>query len=237
MLKDSPILVTGISRSGASIIAGAINMCGAWGGHMAVSNSNKRGMFENIEIKESLVKPYLSCIGVDIEGQYPLPSSLTIPTNWGKQVEQAITHDGYSGGKWMYKDARLCLMWKIWNYTFPDAKWVIVRRRTGDILESCLKTGFMTAFKNQKTQEAVNASNEREGWLWMVHEYEKRFVEMINEGVNCKIIWPERMVSGDYKQLYELMEWLGLPWKTEVLGFIDSLLWGTRIKEKERRVV
>ncbi|MGB4239665.1 MAG: hypothetical protein WBJ87_08685, partial [Candidatus Hydrothermia bacterium] len=77
---------------------------------------------------------------------------------------------------------------------------------------------------------------EEEGWLWMVHEYEKRFVEMIMSGIDCKVIWPDRMVYGDYQQIYEMLEWLGLPWKSEILTFLDPLLEKSRQIEKERRM-
>jgi len=40
------------------------------------------------------------------------------------------------------------------------------------------------------------------------------------------------MLHGDYKQLYDTLEWLGLPWRTEVLTYIDPLLWRSRKKER-----
>ena len=55
---------------------------------------------------------------------------------------------------------------------------------------SCKKTGYMKAFKDIAKQTAVGVNTEEEGWLWWVHEYEKRFVEMITEGLDCKVIYP-----------------------------------------------
>ena len=115
----------------------------------------------------------------------------------------------------------MSLIWPVWNIAFPNAKWIIVRRRTGDVIQSCLKTGYMTAYA------------EEAGWLEWVHEHEKRFVEMIEAGVNCKIIWPERMIHGDLQQLYEVIDWLGLTWKKEALDFINPQLW--KENQKERR--
>jgi hypothetical protein len=135
----------------------------------------------------------------------------------------------------MYKSSRASLLWPIWNHTFPNAKWVIVRRRTGDIIESCVKTGYMTAFKDPHIQAKTGVTCEEDGWLWMVHQYEDKFVEMIENGVNCKQVWPERMVSGDYRQMYETLDWVGLPWKTQVLTLADELLNTSR--KKERRVI
>jgi len=229
MIEQSPILITGVPRSGASMIASVINMCGAFGGNMS-----KRGMFGNDKIREEIVDPYFKELGADLLGQYPLPSinDLSIPTAWRSRVEQIMYIEGFKTGPWMYKDARLSLMWPVWNYAFPNAKWIIVRRRTGDIINSCLHTGFMKAFSSPENQKAVRVNTKEEGWLWWVHQYEERFVEMITEGVNCKVIWPDRMVHGDYQQMYQTLEWLGLSWKSEVLSLIDPLLWHTRQKEK-----
>jgi hypothetical protein len=130
--------------------------------------------------------------------------------------------DGYKRGAWMYKDSKIGLIWPVWNLAFPNAKWIIVRRRTGDVIQSCLKTGYMTAYENET------------GWLDWVHAYEKKFVEMIEAGVNCKQIWPERMIMGDFKQLYETIDWLGLTWRKEALDFIDPLLWNKHQKERSK---
>ena len=232
----SPILITGCARSGTSMVAGMINLCGAFGGKMSgATRNNEKGMFENACIRNNIVKPYLRQIGVDPMGQYPLPDvdNLVIPTDIRKRVIQVMIDEGYTGGQWMYKGAKICLMWPVWHYAFPNAKWIIVRRRTGDIIQSCLKTGFMRAFAVEKNRTVVGAKTEGEGWLWWVHQHEKRFTEMITEGVNCKVIWPHRMVHGDYEQVYEMLEWLGLPWKSEVLSFVDPLLWHARKAEKE----
>ncbi len=227
----SPILITGCARSGTSMVAGAINLCGAFGGIMNSPNkSNEKSMFENIQITEELCKPYLRSIGADSAGQYPLPDpyNLSIPSNWRSRVEEIMVEQGYKGGPWMCKGSKLCLMWPVWHHAFPTAKWIVVRRRTADIIHSCQKTGYMKAFRYPTNQVAVNAKDETEGWLWWIHQHEKRFVEMITEGLNVKIVWPERMVYGDYQQMFETMDWLGLPWKTDVLSFIDPKLWRVR---------
>ena len=170
MIKQDPILITGCPRSGASIIGSVINLSGAFGGEMS-----KRSMFTNDRIREEIIYPYFDSIQMDRLGQYPLPDTdnLFIPPNWRGQVQRVMIDEGYNGmegGRWMYKDARLSLTWPIWNYAFPNAKWIIVRRRTGDIIESCLKTGFMTAFGFTAKQAAVNVTTERDGWLWWVHQ-------------------------------------------------------------------
>ena len=233
MEMKSPILITGAARSGTSMIAGIINICGAFGGVMSgPTQSNEKGMFENAAIRQNIMKPYLKSIGVDPMGQYPLPdpNTMKIPNNLKTLVEDVMLQQGYKDGSWMYKGAKMCLTWPMWNYAYPNAKWIIVRRRTGDIVSSCMRTGFMSAFNNQSNQRAVGVSSAEEGWLWWVHQHEKRFIEMINEGMNVKVIWPHRMIDGDYTQIMEMIDWLGLEWKTEVLSFIDPKLWRGRRK-------
>jgi hypothetical protein len=210
MIMPSPTLVCGIPRSGSSAIAATINLCGAFGGIMS-----KRSMYSNDKIREILLKPYLDRLNVDVDGQNPLPDIKTVivPAYWRDRVEQVIKDEGYKEGAWMYKDSRLIVTWPLWNISFPDAKWIIVRRRTGDVIQSCMKTGYMKAFKDET------------GWLGMVQEYEKRLIDMINEGIDHRIIWPERMVDGDYQQIYDICEWLGLTWNEKAMEHIQRLLW------------
>lgn len=232
MIEQAPILIVGCPRSGTSMIGGAIKMCGAFTGDLI-----KRGMFENKNILEGIVDPYFLDLGVDRNGQYPLPSinDLSIPVSWRQKVEQSIVKEGYhgmEGGKWMYKDSRSSLIWPVWNHAFPNAKWIIVRRRTGDIVQSCLKTGYMSAYTSEDVQKEIGVDSEQAGWIWWVHQYEKRFVEMIEAGLNCKVVWPERMVCGDYQQMHETLEWLGLAWNKDIINWIDPLLWYNRKKER-----
>ena len=228
-----PILITGCARSGTSMVAGAINICGAFGGKMSGPNrNNEKGMFENIQVRQTITKPYLRDLGMDPLGQFPLPDvkKLNIPADWRQRVESVFQKEGYQSGAWFYKGAKMCLFWPVWAYAFPNAKWIIVRRKTSDIVNSCLKTSFMRAFSRSEFQKAVSVKTEAEGWLWWVHQHEKRFIEMIQTGVNAKIVWPERMVQGDYRQMMETIEWLGLEWNSEVLSFIDPKLWKARRK-------
>lgn len=230
---NDPILITGAARSGTSMVAGAINLCNAFGGKMSGPNQhNAKGMFENSHIRDQLVKPYLRGLGVDPKGQYPLPdvNNLPMPRQWREQVENVMKAEGYKEGKWMYKGAKMCLFWPVWHAAFPNAKWVIVRRRTGGIVRSCMRTGFMNAFSNTAKQRAVGASSEEDGWKWWVRQHEQRFVEMIQEGMNVKVVWPHRMIAGDYSQLKETIEWLGLEWNPKVMEFIEPKLYNSRKK-------
>jgi len=229
--SPAPILITGCARSGISLVAGAVHLCGAYGGS---SIDSAPRMYENVHIRENIVTPYLTTIGADKKGQYPLPDTLSlfIPSSWATKVKEVIAKDEYLGGPWFYKSPTSCLIWPVWHYAFPKAKWIIVRRRTGDIISSCMKTSFMDAFRRPEIRNVLGVelgiATEQEGLLWWVHQHEERFVEMITEGLNCKVIWPHRMVDGDYQEMMETIDWLGLKWNSQVLSFIDPKFWRAR---------
>ena len=68
-----PIIITGCARSGTSLIAGTMHLCGAWVGNVTGPTSwNRKGQFENEFIRDRLVKPYLKSINMDPMGQDPL---------------------------------------------------------------------------------------------------------------------------------------------------------------------
>lgn len=218
MENNSPILVAGIERSGSSLIARIINICGG-----EVGEVNNR--YENKAVKQ-LISNYLDMEGVDVDKQFPIPlyqQHLHIPSNWKKEVEGCFPVSDKCK-PWVIKSNRLCQMYPVWNAHYPNAKWIIVRRRTGDIINSCLQTAYMHSYAKEDVQKQIGVTNERDGWLWWVRQHERMFVEMLEKGLNCKVVWPERMATGDYEQINEMLEWLGLPWSERIIKEIDPLL-------------
>jgi hypothetical protein len=216
------IFITGAERSGSTLIARIVQLCGAFTG--VTTN-----MLENIELRE-ISRRYIQD-NLHNEELIPDTMSLQIPVGWSNRVQELWGCESCHKKTWMFKSAYLAQMWPVWHYAFPNAYWIIVRRRTGDITQSCMKTGYMTLFKEQANREKICAENEEEAWKWWVHQYEKKFVEMIEAGVNCRIVWPERMVTGDYQQIYEMLEWLGLQWTPKIVETIDPMLIKSRRKE------
>ena len=211
-VEHNPILITGAERSGSTMIARILDLCG-------VSSGNCNGMYEHITITE-FNREYLKAFPFD----FPETKDINIPIRWKNAVEGVLVVEQILENPWMIKSATLARMWPVWNYAYPDAKWLIVRRRTGDVIQSCLKTGYMRTFKGAENLDKLGLVREDDGWLWWVHEYEKKFVEMIEAGLNCRIVWPERMVTGNYQQMYETIQWLGLKWNNDIPKVIDPLL-------------
>jgi len=194
-INTSPIIVTGCPRSGASMVSEAIRLCGAFSG--TVSN---RQMFSNERIKTGLVMPYLRSQKVDEHGQFPLHAKgLEIPSNWKTHVEEIIEFEGYKKGPWLYKDSQATMMWPIWDYAYPDAKWVIVRRRTGDIIQSCLKTSYMKAFslssvgiKGQSGRPGIGA-----GHNWRVRMIDDRDLSKLKELLKEDYTYYDNRIDGN----------------------------------------
>ena len=212
-----PILITGCARSGTSLTAGVVDICGAFGGSLRPGGTpNPKGMFENNEIIQDIIKPYLDSIGMDKMGQDPLPKleDLVPYPKLKEKVENVMMGDGYECGPWYFKGAKTCLIWPLWHKAFPKAKWIIVRRDALSIARSCMNTSFMRAFSNV------------EGWLDWVKLHETRFNEMHKAGLDIKEIWPEEAIQGNLSWLQMLIEELGLDWKDkEVKEFITPEYW------------
>jgi hypothetical protein len=219
---NQPIFITGVERSGSSLIAKILDICHV---HIGLVST----MYENKRIK-NLMDNYLY---ESRNGELlPETNNQNIPVDWNVKIMQILDDEGYKKGPWLCKSSKIVQMWPVWHYAFPNARWIIVRRRTGDIIQSCMKTGYMKTFKDPVNLIRARVLTEEEGWRWWSHQYEKKFVEIITAGVNCKQIWPERMVTGDYQQIYETLEWLGLRWNSKIVETIDPMLIKSRRKEQ-----
>ena len=190
------------------MISGCLNLSGAWVGRtVGPTPDNPKGFFENHQIREKIVKSYIHSYGFDKLGQSPLPPiqehlgpqdyhhSAFIKT----QVNEILKSEGYQGERWLYKDAKLALIWSIWAASYPNAKWILVRRKGEQIAQSCMKTGFMRAYSTEVD------------WLGWVVEYERRFVAL---KANCLVyeIWFEDMVAGKLDTLEATIKSCGLEW-------------------------
>jgi len=219
-VKNNPVLITGAERSGSTFIARILDMCGVFSG---ACNS----MFENTVI-HSLHYEMLK----NQDELFPITNKVIILHSWKDIVQEVMKEDGwYEDQKWMVKGSFLAQYWPVWNYAFPDAKWVIVRRRTGDVIQSCIKTGFMKFFKNPDNLHLLGLDEEKDGWLWWIRQYENKFVEMIQEGLNCRVVWPDRMADGNFHQVEEMVEWLGLEWNEDIPEIILPLFKSGGIKK------
>jgi hypothetical protein len=212
-----PILITGCARSGTSLTAGLIQLCGAWGGRLIPGASyNPKGMFENTRIRNTVIKPYLADLGVDPLGQDPLPliDRLQPYPELRNKIIDILEKEGYESGPWYYKGAKLCLIWPIINEAFPQARWIVCRRPDKHIVASCMKATFMKGRRNPAA------------WHGWVHIHKNRFNEMQAAGLDMKFIDTPKLVAGDLTEFEDIAMWLNLEYSEDkVREFIDPALW------------
>jgi hypothetical protein len=230
LTMDEPILITGAARSGTSLVAGVLNICGAWCGVVRGPNRhNQKGMFENIEIIQKLIKPLLTKVGADPLCQKPLPVTRqfevldeNVFSLFRSSVIEIVKSQGYSSGPWFIKEPKMTMVWYVWAKAFPMANWIIVRRNVEDIVTSCIKTSFMKAYST------------RPGWMGWVVVHEKRFEEMHNARLKIHQVWPQRMIDGDFTEMQAIINNLNLNWDFErVVKFVAPSLWHKTKKTEE----
>lgn len=220
--KESPILITGCARSGTSLTAGCIHQAGAWGGDFVGETvHNPKGFFENRAIRETIEKPFLDSVGCDKMGQNPLPTDNLLASfkqdqadELKKQLFGVLHREGYQGGQWFYKGAKMGLYWPLWNMAFPNARWILVRRKSSDIVNACLRTVFMRAY------------NSNRGWFYWISIHKRRFLDMFENDLNIHVVWPQRMIDGDLRQIKTAIEYMGLEYNVDKINeLIEPKFW------------
>lgn len=212
----NPILITGADRSGSGLIAKILSICGAFSGETTALYENKAvSSFMDFYTKINSVLPNMP----DFKGK-----DLSY-FNWKETVLNSLQEEGLKENSIFFcKSALIAQTWPLWHEAFPNAKWIIIRRKPGNIIRSCMQTAYMTRFKSKQNLKSVGVKTEQEGWLWWIHEYEKKFIEISNTVSDYTIVWPERMVNGDFTQIKDVVEKCGLEWKEEVIDVMNTLL-------------
>lgn len=230
---NDPIIITGCARSGTSLTAGIIQLCGAYGGTLQGPHpENKRGMFENLDVRNTVIKPFLRKIGADPRVQDPLASPSRVleqckDVGFVRSVENRVRtifkNQGYESGPWFIKEPKILSIWPLFHYAFPNARWIMIRRKAEDIIYACLQTSFMRAYNNTK------------GWQKWVNIHEIRYQELIEFGVDYMDIWPQEIVSGKLGNIRHCVtDFLGLEWnEPPVLEFITPALWSNARRKKD----
>jgi len=217
----SPIFVTGCPRSGTSLYCGCLDRSGANGGEICgATQANPKGQYENSVIRNQVLKPLLREMDADPLGQKPLPDPEKVETfdksNLRQLVYDTLINQGLQEDEiWYIKVCKATLVWPVFNRHFPDARWIIVRRDKEDIVNSCIKTGFM----RKRTS--------KNSWRDWVDHHVARFEEMKNTCPDRVMeVWPTELINGNFDNIKYSIEWLGLKWNEDViLDWVDKKIW------------
>ena len=202
------------------MIAGSIGICGAWTGSTVPGDraSNPKGFFEHVIIREHVIKKLLTHIGCDPLGVRKLPPIHLQgePPGLVNYIKSIIESDGYKNDRpWLYKDAKLTLLWPYFMKGFPDAKWLVVKRDEEGFINSCLNTHFMKQH-----------SEDRAFWVKFANEYRIRIEALKDTHANVLEISSPDVIAGDFPALETVISKLGLTYNEHKLReFISPNYW------------
>ena len=228
---NRPIFVVGLPRSGTSLVAGLLREFGAWTGETVPgTGENIRWFFENNEIRTEVLKPTLRAVGGDATGVTRLPNAdvdpkLNYPVGDRKvrlrlRMRQIIQEQGYnSEQRWLYKEPKMTLLWRMFDNSFPDAEWVVVRRDRDSFVKSCIKTSFMAQY-----------SKNPEFWGNVADEYDLRLEQLMQTVSNVTELQTSDILSGDTADLKKMVMGMdGLSFAiAKVRKFVDPTHWHHR---------
>lgn len=216
---DAPVFVTGLPRSGTSMVMGLLGLCGLWLGHTVPGGKeNLRGFFENVILRERVQKEILRQGRFDPFGVQRLPPAAWHPIvkNLREVVGAALAAQQYDGRQiWGFKDAKLTLTWRLWHEHFPQARWIIVRRSNDEIVASCLRTSFM---KQHSSDPAF--------WRQFVADYLERLVALQRVVGWGRVIEAGDVAAARFDALEHLVSELGLGWQRDsARAFVAPEYW------------
>jgi len=197
------------------MIAGVFELCGARGGDTVPGNRyNKKGFFENKQIRDACVKPILKELNADPLGQKSFPTYPIIKQfPHIRETVESILRDQDVTGAWYYKEPKLLLIHNVWRAAFPDALWIICVRPKKAVINSVGRTGFFSNLRDIEHWYSV---------------YLNQVNSLIHAG--AIIIDTDAVVNGDLFILKSAINVSGLVWNESALEFIDKSMYST---EKE----
>lgn len=207
MVLEDPILIIGAPRSGTSLTAGIIEACGAFGGASRFADSsNPKGYFENDRLLTFFNDIVMENAWLFLHAEDDLTCDVS---EIRRRVEEMLQSDGYAGGPWYFKYPNALNHFNVLKTMatiFPNAKWVVPRRRDEDIMASARKY-----FRE-------HAHNPIGGLL-------KNLSQIKRAAPNCIEIWPFEILAQGAEGFKSTIEELGLTWNEEaVKAFADPSL-------------
>jgi hypothetical protein len=227
--SETPILITGLPRSGTSMTAGIMAELGVFTGPTVPGGEpNPKGFFENTVIREKIIKGILKAgdfCPLGVRSLPPRDFNIKISFGDGKSLKEILHNiikaQGYSHNlPWLYKDAKLSLLWRIFNSQFPDALWVVVRRNRQNFIRSCLRTHFM-----------VQHSTEEDFWNKFADDYELRLKELIQTVNRVIEVDTDAIISGNFNAIETLCEKIEIDFSKKIVDkFVSPEHWNRNNK-------
>ena len=225
-LQERPFFITGLPRSGTSMTAGIFATLDLWTGTtVAGGPENPKGFFEHVILREQVTKGILASHGFDPLGVRKLPPKDFNPNvkfnnslSLRQTIEAIIRDDGYRPDRaWLYKGAKMTLLWRMFNNAFPNAVWIVVSREREGFVKSCLKTSFM-----------MQHSSDPDFWHQLAEDYEERLTDLSKSVATAHHVKTDAVIQGDFTAIEKICLAHGLDYRADdVAEFVSPKFWNT----------
>jgi hypothetical protein len=141
-MPNNILVVTGMHRSGTSLITHWLHDCGLQVGEslLEAGNGNVEGHFEDLEFLK-LHEEILTGSGADSAG-LSTPVEM-VPTRYERaKMKAIIAVKNASFTQWGWKEPRTCLFLETYSELLPTAKYLVVLRDYKEVTHSLLKRDF-----------------------------------------------------------------------------------------------
>lgn len=208
-VAERPVFVLGLPRSATSMTTRVLHAHGLWLGDTVPGNpENPQGYFESRALRDGIVKPLLSEMGVDPFGVRHLPAHDIAPPcpDLAARIAAALRAERYDASRpWGFKDPKLTLIWRLFDKAYPDALWVIVTRPREQVIASLCRTSFM-----------ARHSTSPEYWVPFCNAYEHRLAQLRGSGARVMDVDSAALSGGDLAQIAPVLTAAGLTFDAEL---------------------
>ena len=160
-MNNSPIIISGMHRSGTSLLAAYLEECGVHIGNDLLEGDkhNAKGYFEQRSVLEFQRQLLISSVD----------KKTSLFPDWGvgeldltKNLDDQLIKDAITSSKelevegpWGWKDPRSCLLSEVWDKAFPSAKYLLIYREPWEVFRSIDDIDHEVFHKNPQLARAA----------------------------------------------------------------------------------
>ncbi|MFB2936404.1 glycosyltransferase [Aerosakkonemataceae cyanobacterium BLCC-F154] len=238
--QQMPIIVTGMHRSGTSLLASFIQAIGVKLGKRFFPSDylNLKGYFEDLdflEFQREVLKNSCRSQEVGWHDWGWTTSEFLDYSNFSEYIEPAkelIKSRKEQLGIWGWKDPRTTLMLDFWHQLLPEVKYIFVYRYPWDVLNSIVRPNSLVfaerpdyalkawAFYNRHLLKFYQQHSEQSILVNIsaIIEQPERLVKLLKTKLDLQI--PDSDWEAKFKQIYDWRLFTSLPWQSSVVEHI-----------------
>ena len=219
-----PLVITGMHRSGTSLVASLFAGAGVNVGTRLIgaSRGNDRGHWEDLDFYEFHAR-VLEANGVGSEG-FSCAADLIVPPPLRDEAVAVVAAKAAAATPWGWKDPRTTLFLEFWQSLLPEAVFVFVFRSPWEVADSLFRRGDELFVRHPAFAVRV----------W--HHYNRRILDFCTaHAPRCLVTEVTQLVADPAAVFAEVRERLGVPVGEPPQRFEEPLL--RRDDGRQRRAI